>query len=603
MKYTGYKGQLLAVDLSSGKIERRGLDEAVLEKYIGGRSLAARILYDEIKPKTDPLSADNRLLFITGPAAGTLIPTSGRYGVGAKSPLTGGLSVGYAGGHWANHLKYAGYDGVLIQGPSPRPVYLVIDDDRVELKDAGYLWGLSTEKTEETLKKELGPGFEIASIGPAGENLVSYASISNEQHVVGRGGQGAVMGWLKLKAVAVRGSGRVEMAVSGPEGLKETFFLHQTIRNNVVRGLFRDVGTTGMLDPVNEAYGQPCYNFGRTFFPEAHKVNADNMRPWFQRFESCSGCPVVCGSITKFQLDGRDFWTERIEHQSVGALATQTGVTDLPRVFEAHDLCDKLGVDTISTGLSISWAMECFENGLLSPAETDGLELKFGNAAVLKPLIQKIARKEGIGALLSQGVRAAARELGRGSEKYAMHVKGLEMPGYDPRAFFGMALNLATTARGADHNKAFTIAAEFLGVLGNYDRFAYEGKAELVKRMQDSTVIIDAIIMCMFTVDLGISVDLYAKAVNLTTGMDINSDDVYTIGDRVNTLERLFNLREGIEAGQDKLPERFAAEPGSDKDKHVVDVARMIPEYYQLRGWDSRGVPTPEHLRKLGIDV
>ena len=518
MKYKGYKGQILTVDLANSVIDRRPLKEEMVEKYIGGRGLAARILYDEIKPMAEPYSADNRLLFITGPAAGTLIPTSGRYGVGTKSPVTGGLSVGYSGGHLANKLKFAGYDGVLLWGQSASPVYLVIDDGQVELRDASSLWGKSTQETEEILKKELGHGFEIASIGLGGENMVGYASICNEQHVVGRGGQGAVMGWMKLKAVAVRGTGSVEMAATGPEGIKEVFTLHKTIRDNEVRGLFRDVGTTGMLDPINEAAGQPSYNFGKSFFPEAGKINADQMRPWFQRFESCSGCPVACGSITKFKLDDKDFETERIEHQSVGALATNCGVSDLPRVFEAHDLCDKYGIDTISAGLSIAWAMECFENGLLTTDDTDGLELKFGNALVLKPLVEKIAKQEGIGALLAKGVRAAAKELGRGSDRYAMHVKGLEMPGYDPRAFFGMALNLATTARGADHNKAFTIAAEFLGVLGNYDRFAYEGKAELVKRMQDSTVIIDSIIMCMFTVDLGISVELYAKAVNLATG-------------------------------------------------------------------------------------
>jgi aldehyde:ferredoxin oxidoreductase len=603
MKYKGYKGQLLAVDLSSGKIERRGLDEAILEKYLGGRGLAARLLYDEIEAKADPYSLDNRLLFITGPAAGTLIPTSARYGVGTKSPLTGGLSVGYAGGHWANHLKYAGFDGILFRGRSPQAVYLLIDDDTVELRDAGHLWGKNTDLTEETLKNELGAGFEIASIGTAGENAVAYATISNEQHVVGRAGQGAVMGWMKLKAVAVHGTGNVEMGLSGDTAIREAFFLHKTIRENEVRGLFRDVGTTGMLDPVNEIAGQPSFNFSKTSFPDVAKINSENMKPWFQRFESCSSCPVACGSITKFKLDGEDYVTERIEHQSVGALATNCGVSDLPKVFQAHDLCDKYGIDTISAGLSIAWAMECFENGLLSTNETDGLELKFGNAEVLKPLVEKIARKEGIGGLLAKGVRQASRELGRGSQNYAMHVKGLEMPGYDPRAFFGMALNLATTARGADHNKAFTIAAEFLGVLGDFDRFAYDGKPELVKKMQDSTVIIDSIIMCMFTVDLGISVDLYAKAINIATGMDINADDVYTIGDRVNTLERMFNIREGIDASQDCLPERFAREPASDPDKHTVDVLKMLPEYYQLRNWDANGVPTPEHLQKLGIDV
>ena len=603
MKYKGYQGKLLTVDFSANQIGLRELDEGMAETYIGGRGLAARLLYDNIKPKSDPLSVDNRLLFITGPAAGTLIPTSGRYGVGAKSPLTGGLSLGYAGGHFASQIKYAGYDGIMLWGQSRGPVYLVVDDDKVEIKDASHLWGKSTLDTEEALKAELGHGFEIASIGPAGENLVSYASINNEQHVVGRGGQGAVMGFMRLKAVAVRGTGKVVMAASGKEAIDGAFFLHKTIRDNPIRAGFRDVGTTGMLDPVNEIAAQPSYNFSKSQFPHVSKVNADNMRPWFTRFESCAGCPVCCGSITKFELDGKEYVTERIEHQTIGALATQTGVFDLPRVFEAHDWCDRMGVDTISAGISMAWAMECFEQGLLSESETDGLRLNFGNADVLKPLIVKIAKKEGIGALLAKGVRAASKELGRGSEKYAMHVKGLEMPGYDPRGFFGMALNLATTARGADHNKAFTIAAEFLGVLGDYDRFAYDGKAELVKRMQDSTVIIDSIIMCMFTVDLGIGVDLYAKAINLVTGMEVDGDDVYTIGDRVNTLERMFNLREGVSPAEDRLPERFAKEPGSDPEKHTVEVDRMLPEYYSLRGWDSKGVPTVEHLQKLGIDL
>jgi len=603
MKYKGYKGQILTVDLSSGKIDKRGLDEKILEKYIGGRGLAARILYDEIKPNADPYSVDNRLLFITGPAAGTLIPTSSRYAVGTKSPLTGGLSVGYAGGHWANKLKYAGYDGVLFSGQSLKPVYLLVDDSRVELIDAEHLWGKNTDQTEESLKAELGSGYEIASIGLAGENTVAYATICNEQHVVGRAGQGAVMGWMNLKAFAVKGTGKVDMAVSGDDGIKEVFSLHQVIRENPIRGLFRDVGTTGMIDPINEAAGQPCYNFQKSKFPEVSKINSENMKPWFQRFESCSSCPVACGSITKFKLNGADYVTERIEHQSLGSLATNCGISDLPKVFEAHDLCDKYGIDTISAGISIAWAMECFENGILSISETDGLELKFGNADVLKPLVEKISKKEGIGKLLAKGVRAASKELGRDSEKFAMHAKGLEIPGYDPRAFFGMALNLATTARGADHNKAFTIAAEFLGVLGDYDRFSYEGKPELVKRMQDSTVMIDSAIMCMFTVDLGISVDLYAKAINLVTGMNLNAEDVYAIGARVNTLERMFNLREGIDSSQDCLPDRFATMPGSDPDGHTVDIAKMLPEYYELRGWDANGVPTSGHLQDLGIDV
>lgn len=603
MKYKGYQGKILVVDLSKGKIERRELEESVVEKYVGGRGLAARLLYDEIRAKCEPFSTENRLFFVTGPAAGTLIPTSARYGVGAKSPLTGTLSVGYSGGHFAPALKYAGYDGILISGKSPKPVYLLIEDERAEIREASHLWGKSTFETEEALKGELKKDFEIASIGVAGENGVSYASIASEQHLVGRGGEGAVMGWMNLKAVAVRGTGGVEMAVRGPKGIEECFHLHDTIRKNPVKAAFRDVGTTGMLMPVNEIKGQPTHNFRHTYFPEASRVSSDQMRPWFIRFESCSGCPVACGSVTRFKVDGKELVTERIEHQSVSAFATNCGVADLAKVFQAHDLCDRYGMDSISTGLSIAFAMECFENGILSKSECDGLEPRFGQADVLKPMVEKIAMRQGIGALLAKGVRAAAKELGRGSERYAMHVKGLEMPGYDPRAFFGMALNLATTARGADHNKAFTIAAEFLGVLGNFDRFAYEGKPKLVKEMQDSTVLIDSIIMCMFTVDLGISVDLYAKALNLATGMDIRAADVYTIGERVNNMERLFNVREGIDGREDRLPERFAKEPASDEGRHTVDVSKMLPEYYALRGWDERGIPKPETLRRLGIET
>jgi aldehyde:ferredoxin oxidoreductase len=602
MKYKGYTGQLLVVDLSKKNVQRQELQEAMVEHYLGGRGLAARILYDEIRAKADPFSTDNRLLFITGPAAGTLIPTSSRYGVGTKSPLTGTLSVGYSGGHFAPVLKFAGYDGILISGKSPSPVYLLIDDDRVEIRDARHLWGKSTFDTEEILKKEW-KDFEVASIGIAGENGVLYASIANEQHHCGRGGEGAVMGWMNLKAVVVRGTGRVRMGVEGPRGIEECFQLHDTIRKNPIRGAFRDMGTTGMLMPVNEIKGQPTHNFRMTSFADAAKVSSDQMRPWLIRYESCSGCPVACGSVARFKVDGKEMVTERIEHQSVGAFATNCGVSDLAKVFQAHDLCDRFGMDSISTGVSVSFAMECFENGILSTKDCDGLEVRFGRGDVLKPLIEKIARKEGIGALLSKGVRAAARELGKGSERYAMHVKGLEMPGYDPRAFFGMGLNLATTARGADHNKAFTIAAEFLGVLGNFDRFAYEGKAKLVKEMQDSTAIIDSIIMCMFTVDLAITVDLYAKAVNLATGMKIQAADVYTIGERINNMERMFNVREGIAAKEDRLPERFSREPGSDPDQHTVDVSKMMPEYYSLRGWDDSGVPRPDHLKKLGVAV
>lgn len=599
MKYKGYQGQILTVDLSSGQIGRMLLTDDIVEKYIGGRGLATRLLYDAIPAGIDPFSAENAVLFITGPAAGTLLPTSARYAVGTKSPLTGTLTVGYSGGHMAPEIKYAGYDGILISGVSSQPVYLYVSDERVEIRDASHLWGLDTFATEETLKQEVGPTFQVASIGIAGENLVPMASIVHEQHIVGRCGPGAILGHKKVKAVVVRGTGGVEMGIPGMDGIAAAKRFRDTIYNNPVKVYFREAGTTGMMGTINDVRGQPTRNFRQSTFEECGAIVFDQMKKWIKRYESCSDCIIVCGSVT--EVPERQLRCERIEHETTSALGTFTGISDLPAIFEAGTLCDRYGMDTISTGGTIAFAMECYERGILTPEQTDGLELRFGNASVLKPLVERIAhRQPGIGALLAQGSRRAAQQIGGDAPLYAMHVKGLEIPAYDPRSFTGMGLNLATAQRGADHNKAFTIAAEFMGILGDFDRFDIAPKPALVKKMQDSTAIIDSLIMCMFTVDLGISVELYAEAINLVTGMHITAADVYEIGERINNLERMWNVREGILGpAADMLPARFAQEP--DSSGHYLDVAQLLPEYYRLRNWDERGIPRPEHLAKLGI--
>ncbi len=600
MKYKGYKGQILTVDLTTGRSARVPLTDEQAEKYIGGRGLATRILYDEIKPGIDPFSVDNKVLFITGPAAGTLLPTSARFAVGTKSPLTGTLTVGYAGGHWAPELKYAGYDGILISGAASRPVYLYIRDNTVEIRDASHLWGKDAFEAEETLKRQLGPKFQIAGIGTAGENLVPLASVIHEQHAVGRGGPGAIMGQKNLKAIAVRGTGGVEMAAVGMEAIREARMFRDTIYTNPVKVFFRDAGTTGMLASINDIKAMPTRNFRQSYFEDTDKIVFDQMRRYITRYESCSDCVVVCGSVAEIDEEHVKLRTERIEHQTTCAFGTYCGIADLPAIFEAGDLCDRYGLDTMSVGHTIAFAMECYERGLLTARDTGGIELYFGNTRALKPLIEKMASKEpGIGALLAQGSRKAAQIIGGDAPRHAMQVKGMEIGAYDPRGFTGMALNLATAQRGADHNKAFTIAAEFLGVLGDFDRFDIAPKPALTKKMQDSTAIIDSIIMCMFTVDLGISVELFARAVNLVTGMSINENGVYEIGERINNLERMFNVREGISGDEDLLPARFAQEP--DATGHTVDVSRMLPEYYRLRGWDERGVPTREKLQELGI--
>ncbi len=601
MKYGGYTGKFLTVDLTQGSFGELPLTDELAEQYLGGRGFVAKLLYDRLPRGIDALGPENVIVFATGPATGTMIPTASRIAVGVKSPQTGTISASYMGGHFGPELKYAGWDGIVITGVADKPVTLIVDDDRIELRDASALWGKDTFETQQLLTEELGDDFRTGAIGPGGENGVLYGTFMHLQHAAGRGGPGAVFGSKKLKAVAVRGTGGVRVGTPTAEYLAACKELHDIIMENPVRPAFRWAGTTGMLPVVNEAVGLPYRNHQDDRAPDVGPIHNDEIAKYVDHYEACSGCNVICGSVVEFEREGRHYRSERIEHESVWALGPNCGTVDLPAIMEANYLCDHLGIDTMSAGSAIAWAMEMTEKGLLTKADTDGLDFSFGNADVLRHAIEKIAAREGFGELLAQGARGAARALGKG-EEYAMQVKGLDLSAYAPRAFTGMGLSFATTGRGADHNKAFTVAAEFLGVLGDYDRYSLEGKPHLVKTMQDSTAIIDSLIMCMFTVDLGISVELYAKCANLPTGMSITADDVYTIGERINTVERLFNLQEGFTRADDTLPARFAREAApSDTGGHTLDVSQVMDQYYDERGWDAEGVPTAGLLERLGI--
>jgi aldehyde:ferredoxin oxidoreductase len=601
MTYAGYAGKFLTVDLSSGAIGSLPLGDELAEMYLGGRGFVAKLLYDMLPRGIDPLGPENVIVFANGPATGTLIPTASRIAVGVKSPLTGTISASYIGGHFGPELKFAGWDGIIITGASDHPVSLVIDDREARLEDAGHLWGKDTLESQRLLQEELGDDFRLGAIGPGGENGVLYATFMHVQHAAGRGGPGAVFGSKKLKAVAVRGSGGIAVSLPQAEYIASCKELHDIIMENPVRPAFRWAGTTGMLPVVNASVGLPYRNHQDDQAPDVGPIHNDEIAKYVKRYEACSGCNVICGSVVEFERKGRKYRSERIEHESVFALGPNCGIVDLPAIMEANYLCDLIGIDTMTAGGSISWAMEMTQRGLLTSADTDGLDFSFGNADVLREAVLKIGNREGFGGVLALGSRGAAKRLGKGAE-YAMQVKGLELSAYAPRAFTGMGLSYATTARGADHNKAFTVAAEFLGVLGDYDRYDLEGKAHLVKTMQDSTAIIDSLIMCMFTVDLGISVDLYARCASLPTGMEITADEVYTIGERINTLERLFNIEEGFTRADDALPARFAKEAApSDPGAHTLDVATVLDEYYTEREWDAAGKPRPELLARLGI--
>jgi len=601
MKYKGYTGRLLTVDLSSGAIGELPLAQAWAERFLGGRGLATDLLYRQLPPKTTAYDEANDLLILTGPAAGTAFPTGSRLAVSCVSPLTGTLSTGYMGGHWAPELKYAGWDGILVTGRAERPSALIIRDRQARLVDAAAQWGMDTQQTQAALAEIHGGALKTMCIGPAGENLVRFAAIAHEQHLVGRGGAGAVMGHKRLKAICVNGSGGVQVAAA-PDLFRERMRLMQrTVQQDPIALRFRQIGTASGIPKKNGIGALPTRNFQSGVFDHAGEYGPEPLKTLIRRYESCAQCPISCGSVIEFVHGGQTIVSERLEHESHWSLGPLCDIGDLKATLKANDTCDRLGMDTISAGVTIAFAMEARQNGLLG--DLDGLELTWGNPALLEPLLQRIARREGIGELLADGVRMAAGRLGQGSQHYAMHVKGLELPAFEPRAFTGMGLNFATASRGADHNRAFTIAAEFYGILGDLDRFEHRGKAQMVRDLQDYSAVIDSIIACMFTIDFSTDVELFCEAIHLITGISLDRAEYYRIGERIINLERLFNLRQGFGDNDDALPPRIQREAAVSAGKRAapLDLGRMLQEYYALRGWDERGVPTPERLAALGL--
>ncbi len=600
MKYKGYTGRLLRVDLGSGAIGEIPVTEEQAARFVGGRGMATEILYRRLPAGVDPFSEANDLLVLTGPAAGTPFPTGSRTAVATVSPLTMTLSTGYMGGHFAPELKYAGYDGILVTGRAERPVMLVIQDGRAGLQDASHLWGLDTQVTQEEITRAVGP-VKVMCIGPAGEHGVRYAAIAHEQHLVGRGGAGAVMGFKNLKAIAVRGTGSVQVAADPDLFFARMREMQSIIQEDPIARRFRQIGTASGMPKKNKIGALPTRNFQRGVFDHVEHFGPEPLVEMIQRYESCAHCPVSCGSVVRFDFNGESIVSERIEHESHWALGPLCDVGDLRAVLKASDTCDRLGLDTISAGASIAFAMEARERGLLRDEDLDGLDLRWGDPTLLDPLLDRIARRQGIGDLLADGVRLAAEKLGGDAHYFAMHTKGLELSAFEPRAFTGMGLNFATASRGADHNRAFTIAAEYYGILGDLDRHAHEGKAKMVKELQDFSAVIDSIIACMFTIDFSTDVQLFSDAINLITGMEIDPDEYYRIGERISNLERLFNLRQGIGGEQDRLPPRIQREAVAEGDAGPLDIKAMLREYYDLRGWDESGAPTRERLRALDL--
>lgn len=603
----GYMGKLLDIDLNNASYSEMQLNPSMLRDFIGGRGLGAKLLYDLLPQGVDPLSPENIMIVLTGPLTGTIAPGGGKFVVVTKSPVSGGFLDSYASGRLAVELKFAGYDGLIIRGRAKSPSRIFVEDGKVEIKDASELWGKDTFETEEYLQHEAGAE-EIGTmcIGPAGENLVSIASINSDYYrQAARGGIGAVMGSKNLKAVSVRGSKGIKC--EDVSGLMNIVLEHKAMldKSPVVANRMR-FGTPSTLDITNEAGMLPTRNYQTGTFEKANdKLDSIGVEKSIVQSRGCYGCMIACSKVTKVdEGEYKDSIVEGPEYETVGMFGSNLGVDYLPAIIEANILCDKLGLDTISTGNTIGFAMECYEKGLISEEHLNGKSLKFGDYHTALSLIEDIAYKRGLGKLMSEGVRGMSRIIGKGSEHFAMHVKGLEFAAYDPRIGLGTALSYAVSPRGACHRRAWPPAIE---VLGHLEPYELEGKAELVKKLVDENSVYHSMLICDFPAKwIPLKVEEFVKYIKYTSGFCYEEKDLWQVADRVETLIRLFNNREGLTRQDDTLPPRIlkdAMPEGASKGRHVTkeQLDMLLDNYYSIRGWEKDGSPKKETLEKLGL--
>ena len=609
---SGYMGKWLEVDLTSGTSEIKDLDMDLMKKFLGGRGLGVKILFDRLKPKMDPLSEENLLIFATGPLTGGKCRLSpGRHVVCTKSPLTGTVLDTHSGGAWGPFLKKAGFDYIVISGKAKKPTYLWVHDGECEFKDASKIWGkMDVFEAEDAIKKETNKNAKVAQCGPAGERKALIAAIMNDKYrAAGRGGAGAVMGSKNLKAIAVFGDAKVEY--SDPKGFdaanNEVYDVMQGADIPKVGGGLNTYGTAVLVNVINDHGILPTRNFQTGVFEGAKKISGETLAETrLERATACWGCPIACGRWSRIE-SGPQKGTqgEGPEYETLWSLGATCGVDNLDMVSTANWFCNRYGLDTISAGSTVAFAMECYEKDLISKEDTGGIDLKFGNAEAMVQVIELMGKGEGIGATLQNGSWAAAKKFGKGSEKFSMTVKGMEMPAYDPRGAKGHGLAYATSNRGGCHVRAYMISPEILGVPEQLDRFSGAEdtkKIDMLKTFQDLTSVVDSITVCLF-VTFGIGAPEFVKLLKPCTGWDWTVDNLLEIGDRIWTLERAFNAREGFGRKDDTLPERLLASPmpeGPAKG-HVVPIEPMLDVYYRIRGLDGEGHPTKEKMEELAL--
>ncbi len=591
-------GRFLEINLKREEIKEYSVKQDVIKNFIGGKGIGAYLLYKNLKPKIKPLSPNNILMFLTGPITGTEYPTSGRMVIVTKSPQTNLFTDSHVGGYLGPEIRKSGYDGIIVREAANSPTYLWIHDGKIEFRDADKLWGLTIEETVKNIRKETHPRAHIASVGPAGENLVKFSGIVVDKDsdpwrsgIAGRGGVGAVMGSKKLKAIAVKAGGGSKVRLYNEKGFhKIAIEAMKMVNKDKFLRVRRQIGTSYWVDPMNTFGILPSYNFKRGFLDNAVGLYGTYLRDFVKRLVSCFSCPISCGKIVRIKK--RDV---KIEYENIALLGSNDGITDVMDVAEAVYLCNNYGLDAISTGNVIGFAMECAEKGLLKNVP------RFGDKKGQLELIKKIIYRESVGDILAEGVKKASEIIGGDSYKFAIHVKGLELPGYEPRSSWGMALAYATADRGGCHQRAWTTKAEITGVL---KRFSTEGIAEYVKNVQDERAAAFSLVVCDFLPKYDI------KTLYYSVGLEYTRDEFVKVGERIWNLTRLFNIREaGISRKDDTLPPRMFDEPlpMPPKGEKYVRLThetfdKMLNEYYHLRGWDENGIPRKDKLIELGLD-
>ncbi|MEM2366923.1 MAG: aldehyde ferredoxin oxidoreductase family protein [Candidatus Bathyarchaeia archaeon] len=605
----GYAGRILHVDLTTGKTRTEPLNEDYAKKYIGGIGLGMRLWLDNSKAGVDPFSPENPLVLATGPTSGTIWPTGGNgHAFVSKSPQSYGIAEAKSHGSFGTELKRAGYDAVIFHGKAEKPVYVWIDDDSVQLLDASHLWGKSPAETEDMIKEELGDYYiRVAAIGPAGEKLVRIACIINEKsRAAGRCGLGAVMGSKNLKAIAVRGTHDVTVA-KPDEFLEFVKEFHERMKGPATKK-YRTLGTPENVLVHNALHCMPTRNYNNAHFEAAEKVSGEYLNErYVAKIIGCSSCAMRCEHVCVVTEGPYKGAMARVEYEPLWAMGPYCGVDRLDAIIKGSELCNYYGIDSISAGVIVGFAMDCFENGILTAKDMDGIEARFGNHEALVRLIEKIGKREGIGNILAEGVKFAAEKIGKGAEKLAQHIKGVEVTGYDLRCLKTAALGFAVSFRGADHNRHGAYAFD---VKGKFNRLKYEkGRAKAVKDIEDVYTIIDSLIICKFSRGTYYKeFEDLAKLYTLVTGWETTPEEMRLKGERINNLARVINVREGLGRKDDTLPWKVMNVPipdeGPSKGAYVTkeELEMMLDDYYEARGWTRDGIPTPEKLKALGMD-